>query len=294
MAGKKKFVKGTRAIDISGQKFGMLTTLYYLSSNKQRRAKWKCKCDCGNEIEVIGCSLRSGKVKNCGCIAKNKRGKEPAINTVISQYKRYREWKLDRETAISFFESNCFYCGTEPNNKIKYGGGKVYKYNGIDRVDSNKDYVSGNCLPACFNCNRMKSNKSLSDFIGSINNIYVHLHKNSEETLAETPKMKLAILNGSIITSEGDFIFMEISKEQAVKLTGSMEIDSYVGHQGAADLLSNVLGESIIYRREELEQRIGQMALVFKLKKRAPEGVVLTEKEIEKIGYEFGILYRLK
>jgi hypothetical protein len=40
-------------------------------------------------------------------------------------------------------------------------------------------------------------------------------------------------------------------------------------------------------------QTPSDIALVFKLKQRAPEGVVLTRKEIEAIGYELGLLSRI-
>jgi hypothetical protein len=44
--------------------------------------------------------------------------------------------------------------------------------------------------------------------------------------------------------------------------------------------------------RIQYQQAPGNTALVFKLKGRAPEGKILTTKEIEEIGYEWGILER--
>lgn len=54
--------------DISGQKFGKLSVL-----SKSERPScdsgifWDCKCDCGNDITVLGSSLRNGNTKSCGC-----------------------------------------------------------------------------------------------------------------------------------------------------------------------------------------------------------------------------------
>lgn len=31
---------------------------------------YKCKCDCDNEVSVLGTSLRSGNPKSCGCLRK--------------------------------------------------------------------------------------------------------------------------------------------------------------------------------------------------------------------------------
>ena len=35
---------------------------------------------------------------------------------------------------------------------------------GVDRLDNNKGYTSGNCVPCCWDCNRSKSNKTLKEY----------------------------------------------------------------------------------------------------------------------------------
>lgn len=64
-------------IDLTGQKFERLTVLYKLppdKSKKGRGAYWHCKCDCGNEADVLGANLRKGATKSCGCYNKEKVG----------------------------------------------------------------------------------------------------------------------------------------------------------------------------------------------------------------------------
>lgn len=56
-----------KTIDITGQKFGKITALYDTGIRKNRQALWHCKCDCGNECDILGSSLRSGHTKSCGC-----------------------------------------------------------------------------------------------------------------------------------------------------------------------------------------------------------------------------------
>ena len=56
--------------DITGQRFGRLVVIRRNGISKDKRAKWLCKCDCGNEISVIGKSLRNGNTKSCGCLQK--------------------------------------------------------------------------------------------------------------------------------------------------------------------------------------------------------------------------------
>lgn len=56
-----------KMIDITGQKFGKLTVIENAGKRDGRRYYWKCKCECGNEIIVLGTSLRNGNTKSCGC-----------------------------------------------------------------------------------------------------------------------------------------------------------------------------------------------------------------------------------
>lgn len=52
--------------DLTGQKFGRLTVLKF-SYRKGTNYFWKCRCDCGNEIDVVSGSLKRGLTKSCGC-----------------------------------------------------------------------------------------------------------------------------------------------------------------------------------------------------------------------------------
>ena len=54
--------------DLTGQKFGKLTVLRLIGSDKTRHKLWLCKCDCGKECEVNSHVLTSGHVKSCGCL----------------------------------------------------------------------------------------------------------------------------------------------------------------------------------------------------------------------------------
>lgn len=56
-----------RLIDITGQRFAMLTVLEQSESSKAGHPKWLCRCDCGNTKIVHSYSLRKGKTRSCGC-----------------------------------------------------------------------------------------------------------------------------------------------------------------------------------------------------------------------------------
>lgn len=57
----------SKFIDLTGQKFNRLTVVERAENTKDGKASWKCICECGNEITVIGKDLRSGNTKSCGC-----------------------------------------------------------------------------------------------------------------------------------------------------------------------------------------------------------------------------------
>lgn len=57
-------MKGRKYKDISGQKFGRLTTLYKLHNCMDKRnARWLCVCDCGNLTEVTLNNLQRGHAR---------------------------------------------------------------------------------------------------------------------------------------------------------------------------------------------------------------------------------------
>lgn len=58
-------------VDLTGKKFGKLTVLYEVdnheSKNGNRRIVWHCKCDCGNETNVMALNLTRNHTTSCGC-----------------------------------------------------------------------------------------------------------------------------------------------------------------------------------------------------------------------------------
>lgn len=66
--------KRTRRIDLTGQRFGMLTVLEPGQNTRNGRTTWLCRCDCGNLFVVQTKMLRSGKTWHCGCKTDENKG----------------------------------------------------------------------------------------------------------------------------------------------------------------------------------------------------------------------------
>lgn len=56
----------SRLIDLTGQRFGMLTVLHR-SKQPHPCVYWTCRCDCGRIVEVAGNNLKRGHNVSCGC-----------------------------------------------------------------------------------------------------------------------------------------------------------------------------------------------------------------------------------
>ena len=105
--------------------------------------------------------------------------------------------------------------------------------------------------------------------------------------------MKLGLLNTTIATTDGTYVIKTISLEEAIALVQDNEIDSAIGHESTAQIMTILLGVAIPVNRQPFEQQEGQKALVFKLNGRPPEGKILSLQEIEAIGFTWKVMERV-
>lgn len=93
--------------------------------------------------------------------------------------KRGHKFLLTFEEFNEIISKPCFYCGEEPRymtteQVIRRGDTHQppIRYNGIDRLDPNGDYVVSNCVPCCPVCNYMKHTQQYKDFLNHVSKIY--------------------------------------------------------------------------------------------------------------------------
>lgn len=80
-----------RLVDRTGQRFGKLVVLERNGTNTLKKVLWRCRCDCGNTLDVVAGSLVTGNTTSCGCIPKNfKHGgcKKSSYNTWRAMMRR--------------------------------------------------------------------------------------------------------------------------------------------------------------------------------------------------------------
>lgn len=60
--------------DLKGNVYGRLTVLGDDGTRtKTSKVLWRCRCDCGNEVHILGSNLKRGATKSCGCLNSEKR-----------------------------------------------------------------------------------------------------------------------------------------------------------------------------------------------------------------------------
>ena len=141
--------------DLTGKKYGRLTVIERAGSTAQKKALWRCRCDCGNDVIVVGSHLLNDNTHSCGCYKRDKTI-ERMISHGKSNTRLHHIWKNMRQR-----------CGNPHKPDYKYYGGKGVTIddiwndyevfakwaieNGysddltIDRIDVNGNYCPDNC-----------------------------------------------------------------------------------------------------------------------------------------------------
>ena len=136
--------------DLSGQKFGRLTVIERAENNKRGQARWRCRCDCGNEVVVVGSFLTSGETKSCGCLSGQRHGlsnntiyqtwadiKKRCFNPNCKSYKHYGARGISIFPAwIKDFQAFYNYV-----SKLPHFGEKGYT---LDRINNDGNYEPDN------------------------------------------------------------------------------------------------------------------------------------------------------
>ena len=146
-----------RIIDITGQRFGKLTVIKLVGTDKRGATKWLCKCDCGNEIIAYKTNLmKPNHTTSCGCY-KREIGEKIKTTHNFSKTRIYKIWVGIKNRCYDS-NSNVYYlygkrgitvCKEWLNDFMAFYDWSMQNgYNEkltIDRIDSNGNYEPKNC-----------------------------------------------------------------------------------------------------------------------------------------------------
>ncbi len=107
--------------DLTGQKFGYLTAIGPVGKDKRHNVIWRCKCKCGNEVDVVATLLITGNTVSCGCF-------KTARLKYVNRYVEGTELRASMEDSRISKRSISGYTGVQP----KRGKWRAYiRYKGI-------------------------------------------------------------------------------------------------------------------------------------------------------------------
>lgn len=167
-----------KLIDLTGKRFGRLTVIKR-GENKWNHPAWICLCDCGNEVHVLGDSLRNGSTNSCGCFRKEVTSKLKSTHCMSSNGKRHRLYSIWAQMKNRCYNPNVpaykYYgdrgitiCDEWKDDFIEFYTWAIsngYQDNlSIDRIDVNGGYCPENCrwADAVTQANNTRSNRMLT------------------------------------------------------------------------------------------------------------------------------------
>jgi len=143
-----------KLVDLTGKRFGKLTVLEREPSQKTDDVRWRCVCDCGNEIVARGRNLKQGFTKSCGCSRKVPRPYKATHG--MSKTRLYRIWSLMKDRCENknspsyrkYGSRGIKVCDEWHSSSafIEWALSNGYREDlSLDRIDFDGDYCPENC-----------------------------------------------------------------------------------------------------------------------------------------------------
>ena len=144
-----------KCIDLVGKKYARLMVIERSGSNAHNKALWKCRCECGSEVTVIGSHLLNGNTHSCGCYKRDITSERLSSHRK-SRTRLYHIWKNMRQRCYNPNKPDYKYYGgkgiivderwSDYSCFEKWAVENGYNYNlTIDRIDLNGNYCPENC-----------------------------------------------------------------------------------------------------------------------------------------------------
>lgn len=152
---------------------------YKILGKAKENNRWICLCKCGKQfIRRTESIIKWKMVRGCGCMPRPSKTQK-TIEELL--YKRYRtsakirslKFDVSLKKFTNLIKRNCYYCGSPPATIFKRRLDQM-AYNGLDRKDNKKGYLTNNITTCCKECNLIKGSINYIEFINWINRLKRH------------------------------------------------------------------------------------------------------------------------
>jgi len=110
-----------KRLNLVGKKFGRLMIMSDVGNDAGGNSLFLCQCDCGTERVVLGCHLRSGHTKSCGCYNRERMSEIHRLNLVGKKFSRL----LVLEDVGNKNGRSCWKCLCDCGNKVVVQAGHL-------------------------------------------------------------------------------------------------------------------------------------------------------------------------
>lgn len=131
--------------DLSGQRFGKLVAVSYVSPRK-----WLCICECGNSIIALSSNIVRGNTSSCGC-----HRKELMTTHGLTGTKEYMAWQSAKGRCFNQKDQEFHNYGGRGITMCEEWRNSFERFlqdmgicppgHSLDRVNNDGDYTSSNC-----------------------------------------------------------------------------------------------------------------------------------------------------
>jgi hypothetical protein len=143
----------SQVVNLIGQKFGRLKVISRLENDRHKKARWLCRCRCGNTTIVNSGDLNAGKTVSCGCYGSKLLGIATTTHGK-SNTQTYKIWKTMHQRCYNPNNTKYKNYGARGikvckqwhsyDNFLAYMGEKP-KGKSIERIDNDGNYSPYNC-----------------------------------------------------------------------------------------------------------------------------------------------------
>ena len=104
---------------------------------------------------------------------------------------------------------------------------------------------------------------------------------------------QLYLLNTPVLTAYGEWQFEGPISPERVREMLAAGFVSAIGHGGSAQFLTRLLDTDVQVNRINIQMQPGDRAVILRLMERLPEGIVLTDEQMQNLPFELGLLTRV-